>query len=193
VTALGFRIKSGYAIAVVLAGRAKNPTVVARRVVELSDPDVAETRQPYHDGFYKEENDPRKIARRVQIVKRCAKESMKTLVDDTCATRRQPSESARAALVVGSVIDPEQVGNPHIRAHAHEGKLFRTVVEDALRSHGIECDVIVEKQLAAKAAAGLRQPDTEIKRALAAFGKTLGGPWRAEEKAAATAAWLVMR
>jgi hypothetical protein len=67
------------------------------------------------------------------------------------------------------------------------------VVEDALRSHGIECDVIVEKQLAAKAAAGLRQPDTEIKRALAAFGKMLGGPWRAEEKAAATAAWLVMR
>jgi hypothetical protein len=192
VTALGFRIKSGYAIVVVLAGRSAAPAVVERRVVDLSDPDVPETRQPYHNTFYKEENDAREIAQRVKIVKRCANRSMKALVDETCGTR-QPSKSARAALVVGSVIDPEKVGNPHIRAHAHEGKLFRTVVEDALRSHGIECDVIVEKQLAMKASAGLRRPDAEIKRVLATFGKTVGGPWRAEEKAAATAAWLAMR
>ena len=153
---------------------------------------MPETRQPYHNRFFKEEIDARQIARRVTVVKRCAKKSMKALVEDTCGTR-EPGKSARAALVVGSVIDPAQIGNPHIRAHAHEGRLFRVVVEDALRSHGIECDVIVEKQLATRAAAGLRRPDAEIKRALAAFGKTVGGPWRAEEKAAATAAWLAMR
>jgi len=94
--------------------------------------------------------------------------------------------------VVGSVIDPQKVGNPHIRAHANEGRLFRTVVENALRSHGIACDVIVEKQLAARAAAGLRVPDGAIKQTVAAFGKTVGGPWRADEKAAATAAWLAL-
>jgi hypothetical protein len=192
VTALGFRIKSGYAVAVVLSGPSRAPTVVARRIVDLSDPAAPETRQPYHDGFFKEESDSPEIARRVQIVKRCAKKSMNALVEETCGSRK-PGGSARAALVVGSVIDPRQIGNPHIRAHAHEGRLFRTVVEDALRSHGIECDVIVEKQLATKAATDLRRPDAEIKRALAAFGKTLGGPWRAEEKSAATAAWIVMR
>jgi hypothetical protein len=192
VTALGFRIKSGYAIAVVLAGQARSPTAVARRVVDLSDPDAPDTRQPYHDRTFKEENDARKIARRVTIVKRCAKKSMNALVREACGTR-EPGKSARAALVVGSVIDPAQIGNPHIRAHAHEGRLFRVVVEGALRSHGIECDVIVEKQLATRAAADLRRPDAEIKRALAAFGKAVGGPWRAEEKAAATAAWIAMR
>lgn len=189
-TALGFRIKSGYAVAIVLSGPSRAPTIVARRHVDLSDPDVPETRQPYHDGFFKEESDSPEIARRVKIVKRCAKKSMNALVEEACGI--EPGENARAALVVGSVIDPLKIGNPHIRAHAREGMLFRTVVEDALRSRGIECDVIVEKQLATTATTGLRRPAAEIKRALAAFGKTLGGPWRAEEKAAATAAWLAL-
>lgn len=188
-TALGFRIKSGYAIAVVLAGPARAPTVLARRVVELSDPEVAETRQPYHDGFFKQVEDHREIARRVRIVARCAKKSIAALV------RKEglAAPTVRAALVVGSVIDPEKVGNPHIRAHANEGKLFRTVVQDALRSHGIACDVIVEKQLAAAAAAGLLRPQGEIARTLTGFGKEIGGPWRADEKAAATAAWLALK
>jgi hypothetical protein len=184
-SAIGFRIKSGYAIAIVLSGPATSPRAVARRIVELSDPAIAETKQPYHDGFGTENEDPREVARRVKIIERCAKRSVAALLKET-------SDTARAALVVGSVIDPERVGNPHIRAHANEGRLFRTVVEDALRSHGIACDVIVEKQLAARAAAGLRVADGAIKQTVAAFGKTVGGPWRADEKAAATAAWLAL-
>jgi hypothetical protein len=188
--ALGFRVKSGYAIAVVLRGTVSAPEVVARHVVQLSDPHVADTKQPYHDGFGTHEEDPRKIARRVQIVERCAEQSVTALVEEV---RRAPRHGrVRAALVVGSVIDPAQVGNPHIRAHANEGRVFRTVLESALQAHGIDCDVIVEKQLAEKAAQGLHCPDAEIKRTLAAFGKTLGGSWRAEEKAACTAAWLAL-
>jgi hypothetical protein len=91
--AVGFRVKSGYAIAVALRGPASAPEAIVRLVVQLSDPDVAETRQPYHDGFYK---------------------------------------------------------------------------------------------------IGLHCPDGEIRRTLATFGKTLGGTWRAEEKAASTAAWLAL-
>ena len=188
--ALGFRVKSGFAIAVVLRGSAAAPEAVSRHVVQLSDPDVAETRQPYHHGFFTHEEDTRKIARLVKIVERCATRSVAALVEEL---RRAPRHGrVRAALVVGSVIDPTKVGNPHIRAHANEGRLFRTVLESALRAHRIDCDVIVEKQLAEKAAKALRRPDGEITRTLAAFGKTLGGSWRAEEKAASTAAWLAL-
>lgn len=187
--ALGFRVKSGYAIAVGLRGPASEPGVVARRVVELSDPTVAETRQPYHDGFYKQQDDPREIARRLKIVKRCAKRSVDALLKDECFAGL-PCRGA--GLVVGSVIDPKQVGNLHIRAHASEGQLFRTVLADALRSHGIACDVTVEKTLAATAVKGLGRTDAEIKRTLASLGKTLGGTWRAYEKEACTAAWLVL-
>lgn len=180
--AVGFRVKSGFAIAVALEGPASAPSAAWRCVIAMSDPTVPESRQPYHDGFFKTEEDPREVARRVKIVKRCAKRSVAALLKDT--------HVARAGLIVGSLIDPQKVGNPHIRAHAHEGRLFRTVLEEALRSHGVDCRVIVQKQLAATTAAGLRRLPREIAHALDAFGRVLGSPWRADEKAAATAAWL---
>ncbi len=44
--ALGFRVKSGFAIAVALRGHSDAPSAVVRRSVELSDPEGAELRQP---------------------------------------------------------------------------------------------------------------------------------------------------
>jgi hypothetical protein len=193
--AIGFRVKSGYAIAVVLAGPASDPKPVARHIVALSDPDVPETRQPHHDGRGVEMEDRREIARRSKIIERCAKASIASLLQawSAEASGERSHRTLHAALVVGSVIDPETIGNPHIRAHAYEGRLFRTALEAALAARGVKCDIIVEKQLATRAAAALKQPDGRITRALSAFGKTLGSPWRADEKAAATAAWIALR
>jgi len=190
--AVGFRVKSGFAIAVVLDGSPEVPQALARQVVALCDPDAIETRQPYHRDFYKTEEDPREIARRLKIVERCAKRSVEGLVREICSAPALDARGVRAALVVGSVIDPANIANPHIRAHAEEGRLFRTVLGDALRSHGIECEVIVDKQLAQRAATHLGRPPSAIARTLTIFAKTLGGPWRADEKAAATAAWLAL-
>jgi hypothetical protein len=187
--ALGFRVKSGYAIAVVLRGPVSAPVILARRIVELSDPAVPETRQPYHDGFYKQEDDRRELGRRAAIVERCANRSIALLLKDD-GFAGLPCRSA--GLVVGSVIDPSRVGNLHIRAHASEGQLFRTVLLDALRRHEIDCEVIVEKALAERAVEDLRRTQAEVARTVAALGKTLGGPWRAEEKAACVAAWLAL-
>ena len=188
--ALGFRVKSGFAIAVVLRGPASAPGAIAREIVEVSDPDVVETRQPYHHGFSRHEEDERQIAKRVKIVERCARQSIAALLKDE---RFDGFACRDAGLVVGSVIDPATVGNPHIRAHASEGKLFRSVLESALQAHGISCDVIVDKHLAVKAAAGLKRGDEEIRSVVSGFGKALGGPWRADEKAASAAAWLALK
>ena len=187
--ALGFRVKSGYAIAVALSGAAAAPRILARCLVQLSDPAVPETRQPYHDGFYKQQNDPRELARRTAIVRRCARREVTALLKDECFSGL-PCRGA--GLVVGSVIDPAKVGNLHIRAHASEGQLFRTVLAEALSARKIRCDVTVEKTLAVTAAKRLKRSNAEITRTVAALGKTLGGTWRAEEKAACTAAWMAL-
>jgi hypothetical protein len=198
VTSFGFRIKSGYAVAVLLAGSRQAPSAVGRRVVELCDPDAVETRQPFHGGFGKEEGDPQEIARRVEIVRQSAMRAIAVLMRETSGGeqdgRRRPGRNGgpQAGLVVGSLIDPQQVGNPHIRAHASEGRLFRTVVEEGLRAHGISCTVFLERELAVTAAHALCRNDGSIKQAVAGFGKAIGGPWRADEKTAAIAAWLVM-
>ena len=183
--AIGFRVKSGFAIAVVVDGPAGSPTIVARRIVELSDPEVKETKQPFHSARGEAEEDQKKIATRTALIEKATAQSIKALLVEA------PGAS-RASLVVGSVIDPAKVGNQHIRAHANEGRLFRTVLERALVARGIACSVVVDKHLAEAARKRLRRTDAEIRKTLSAFGATLGGPWRGEEKAAATAAWMAL-
>jgi hypothetical protein len=186
--ALGFRVKSGFAIAVGLAGSAAEPMLIARRIVELSDPNVPQTKQPFHAGAGTAQEDPKEIARLTKIIARSALRSVEALLGDELFVGRR----CRAALVVGSVIDPARVGNLHIRAHASEGRLFRTVLEAALKEHGVPCSVVVEKSLGAQAAKGIGRPQGQIKKVVGRLGDALGGPWRAEEKAAATAAWMVL-
>lgn len=182
-------MKSGFAIGVAVAGPLASPRPLARRLVELSDPKVHGTRQPYHNGVGTAQEDAGEIARLTKVIERCASRSIDALLgDDLFAGER----CRRAALVVGSTIDPATVGNPHIRAHANEGRLFRTVLEAALREHGIDCAVVVEKSLAAQAVKALKRSERDIKSVVGAFGGTLGGPWRADEKAAATAAWMAL-
>src|SRR5262249_39492404 len=96
---IGFRVKSGFAIAVALSGTPRAPVAVARRVVELCDPKIPETKQPYHAGFGEAEEDARAIARRVKAVTRAAAASVAALVVEPWGPPR------RAALVVGSLID----------------------------------------------------------------------------------------
>ena len=131
---LGFRVKSGFAIAVVLSGPKSSQQVLARRVMPLSDASVESTRQPYHGGFGTAQEDLKEIARLTAIIKRCARQSVKELLADPMFAGRS---CRKAGVVVGSVIDPATVGNQHIRAHANEGRLFRTVLEEALTRRGL--------------------------------------------------------
>src|SRR5437660_3857380 len=111
--AIGLRVKSGYAIAVILTGSVDAPIAAGRRIVALSDPDVAETRQPFHSGMGQAEENEVEIGRRAAIIERSAKRSVAALLEEKWSARLQPSERVRAALVVGSVIDPAAVANPH--------------------------------------------------------------------------------
>jgi hypothetical protein len=99
----------------------------------------------------------------------------------------------RVALVVGSVIDPARIGNDHIRAHALEGQLFRTALEGAVRSCRLPCAVVVERAVYATAAGTLKRSEPALKRAATALGRSLPGPWRADEKTATVAAWMTLR
>jgi hypothetical protein len=97
-----------------------------------------------------------------------------------------------AGVVVGSEVDPERIANPHIRAHAAEGRLFRSVVEDAVLACGLTCTTFVERELFANAAAILTRSEASLKGDLAELGHGLNRPWRQEQKAAAAAAWVVL-
>jgi hypothetical protein len=62
--ALGFRVKSGWAAVVLLTRLADAPQLAHVNRVELSDPRLPETRQPYHATTGKLETDFRIVNRR---------------------------------------------------------------------------------------------------------------------------------
>jgi hypothetical protein len=187
--ALGFRLKSGRAAAVLLTDSAHLPQLCDVQRIDLSDPRLPETRQPYHAAMGRLETDTRKINRRVSVVRRIAEKSIAKLL---ASYRQQNFTIKRAALVVGSQIDPHSVTNPHIRAHALEGQLFRSVLQESLHAHRILSDVLIERDAYARAAVQLKQSNENVRRVIQKFGRDTKAPWRAEQKLAAVAAWVAL-
>ncbi len=188
--AIGLRVKSGWATAILLAGPVQSPRVLDRRIVELSDPDIPASRQPFHSTLESHQAASGKAVKRLRrIVERCAHRSVTTLIDDY---RNSGQDLCGAGLVVGSDIDPATIKNAHIQAHALEGRLFRDVLEAALQSNGLSSLVIVERRAYAEAATLLQRSEDELKRIAADLGRALDGPWRSDEKMATLAAWLTL-
>ena len=138
------------------------------------------------------ETDPTKLDRREHVVRCIAQQSLATLL---VGYRQKGYRIKRAALAVGSQIDPSTVANPHIRAHALEGRLFRSAVAETLQDQEIRSEVLLERDAYACVAARLKQSRDDVKRAVQGLGRSAlakGGPWRAEQKLAALAALFAL-
>ena len=187
--AVGLTVKSGWASAVLLRRTGKSLEVADCRTVTLSDPDVAESRQPYHAGFGTARAAGSGLTRLVASVRRFGRTSMNRLL-------RQYADEGHticgAGVVVGSLVDPRTIGNDHIRIHALEGQLFRTIVQTSLSKHGVKCSVWRERDLFGTAGEQLRRKEHALRTALLNLGRDVPGSWRAEQKAAALAAWIVL-
>jgi hypothetical protein len=185
--ALGFRVKSGFAIAVLVTGINKSIEVIDCRTVDLSDPEIPDTKQPYH--VLEDRPSPTAEKEVEQLVKRVfqiGKNSVSKLIREY----QKAHKIANACLVVGSVIDPDTIKNSHIRAHALEGKLFRNALEEALKSNGISTTTVVEKNCYTSAAKTLKRSESELKRIVTELKTSTAPQWRSNEKAACLAAWL---
>jgi len=190
---LGVRVKSGWAAVVLLTETANSAELADVNRIELCDPRLPETRQPYHAAMGKLETDSTKVNQRESVVRIISQQSLARLLEDY---RRKGFRIMRAALVVGSQINPANIANPHIRAHALEGRLFRSVVEQSLQAHEIQTDVLLEREAYPTVAARLKQPSDDVKRAVQDLRQSApakGRPWRAEEKLAALAGLFALR
>ena len=188
--AIGLAVKSGWAAAVLLIGSTARPRVADSRRVELSDPAIPESRQPYHAGFGTARGGGTDLGRLLGVVRRFGRRSVTAVIRNYTVTARGPLVGA--GVVVGSLIDPERIANDHIRIHALEGQLFRGVVQQAALKSPLRCSIWRERDLYAEAADALGQSEAHVRSAVAALGRGVAGPWRAEQKAATVAAWLVL-
>jgi hypothetical protein len=188
---LGFRVKSGWAMAVLLAGPLDSPKLIQCRAVLLSDPKIPQSKQPYHAALELPEKEAKAVVRKLtKAVKDAAKKSVRELLNQASELKH---EVRGAGLVVGSLVDPATLHNEHIRAHGLEGLLFRVALERALEAREISCKVLLEKTAYATASPVLGKSAADAKKMIAALGESHDGSWRAEEKLAALAAWMALR
>jgi hypothetical protein len=188
--ALGFRVKSGWAMAVLLAYADNSPTLIQCAPALLSDPQVPATKQPYHAALELPTKEAKAMIQKLaKLVSTAAKRSVKELLDEA---EEAGYEVQGAAVVVGSLVDPASLHNEHIRAHGLEGQLFRTVLADAFEARGIRCSVFLEKEAYARASEKLGITEEAARRTVARIGELHEGSWRAEEKMAALAAWIAL-
>jgi hypothetical protein len=161
-----------------------------RREIPLCDPGVPESRQPYHGAIMPfVPASPGAARRGRKAAERVAIAAVQALRDELKTAGRLPRG---IGLVVASNPDVSKIGSAHVRAHALEGILFREVLEAGARACRLTVRTHLERELPAQASAKLRRTPAQLQKALAAFGKQAGRPWRAVEKSAALGAWLAL-
>lgn len=186
--AAGFTVKSGWALAVLIGGTRSSPRLIDSRRIEISDPKIPDAKQPYHAGFGTARDAGDELKRLVASVKSYGRKSVSSLIREYQKT----TNIKGAGVVVGSLIDPKTIGNDHIRIHAMEGQLFREVLIDGAEGSGVKCSVWRERDLYGVAAKQLKTAETALRKKLTALGEGAPDGWRAEHKAAALAAWMVL-
>jgi hypothetical protein len=188
---IGFRAKTGKAIAVALCGGESTPVYFGRWNVALHDPRVPATGQPHHEVMELPWNEAQSAVRPIERrIEKIAVEALSVLLEEL------ESKGCRIGAV-GVVGSPdrnlERIGNSHIRAHAAEGILYRHVLEVAAAEHKLRCRSLSDRNIEGLTVSELERNPQQIKAALAKIGQSAGRPWRADERAAAMAAWLVLQ
>jgi hypothetical protein len=187
---IGLKARTGKAIVVVLAGPAVSPRVVTRTELVVTDPTIPATSQPYHEVMdlpWNEATEAVKIFK--EAIEKIAAATLSGVVRDLKAAGLKVS----AVGIAGSADRVlEKIGNPHIRAHAAEGILFRQVLELATKANRLRHRTFAEKDLEELAALELGLTIAQLKQYLSEIGRSAGPPWRTEQRIAATAAWLTL-
>ena len=178
---------------VALAGPATSPEVIARRRIEIADPAIRGSKQPFHAA------EPMEFPDAQAYIERCsdstgqlAREALQAAMD---GLRDRRAEPVGCGVILGSgrtLPGLEAILKSHALIHTAEGEFFRQALLEACEHCGIPVLGVKEKELYARAAAQLRAPVSELERRVQEMGKSVGPPWTQDQKYAALAAWMAL-
>lgn len=190
IATIGLKAKTGRAIAVVLRGPADSPQLVKRIELILTDPRIPATFQPYHEVMDLPWNESQvKVKPFIRAIEKVAAKALSDLIRDL------QSEGLKVGGIgIAGTADRDlaKLGNYHIRAHAAEGLLFRQVLEFAAKANRLPHRSFIEKSLQTQAASELGFTVAKLNSYLTSLGRSIGPPWRMDQRIAATAAWLTL-
>jgi hypothetical protein len=188
--AIGLRAKTGRAIVVIVGGTRDAPVILAKTEIKLVDPKIPATFQPYHEVMdLPWDESVRAVQKFVRAIQRVATKAIAQLVKQQSAKGMK----VRAIATVGAKDrDLARIGSSHIRAHAAEGVLFRRVLDEAAGANGLPLRMFAEREFEQTIKQRLGSKSTSAKKKLDEAARAFPPPWRADEKLAAVAAWLVL-
>jgi hypothetical protein len=169
------------------------PEVLDRRRIEIADPEIDGSMQPYHAAEGLELDRARKYLDRCeQAARRRARDGLKKALDDLRADGRQVV-GCGLLLSSGRALPPlSDILRSHALIHTADGEHFRDALREAASHFGLSIEGVREKEIWERASADLGVPIAELQRLVNAIGKTLGPPWREDQKLAALSGWLVL-
>ncbi len=187
---VGLKAKTGRAVVVVLSGLVDSPRLLRRSEIVLVDPKMPATGQPHHEVMelpWDEANVA--VQPFVKAIERVAADALARLVGEI---ELAGFKVCGVGIVGAGDRRLEKIGNPHIRAHAAEGVLFRQVLESAAKANGLAKRSFIEKGLDELVASELKCTAATLKSRIMQLGRSAGPPWRADQRIAAMAAWLTL-
>jgi hypothetical protein len=189
--ALGVRAHSGWAAAILLSGPADAPQILERRRVALCDPGTPGSKQPFHHA------EPMDFAAAEHFIAGCAR-STDRYASTAVRAIAKIAGAHRCTLTACGILAASGRALPDLRSilashsliHAAEGEFYRDAIARACAHEGIAVSRVKERDIESWTAS--RVGEHALKATIAAFGKTLGPPWTADEKLATMIAWLLL-
>ena len=167
--------------------------MLRRERVELTDPALGGSKQPYHalEGCPLTHARQR-LARLEESANALAFGALRTLAG---AMRTMGAEPRAAGILASSGRVGTTLGATlasHALIHTADGNHFRDALGHAAERLGLIVTRIPQRALAERAGVALEASPDEISATLAALGRGLGAPWGADQKSAALLAWLLL-
>ena len=179
---------------VAVAGPLRSPTIVDRRRIELVDAQIPASKQPYHAAQGLDLKEAAKLIKRSSAgAKRLARQAVRAVIADLQA-KEHDVVAGGIVLASGQPIPAlAETLASHARIHTAEGELFRSALIHASEQCNLPITRVRERELFAHGATELRVPAGELQRRIAEMGRSIGPPWRQDEKHATLVAWLALR
>lgn len=187
--ALGVRTHSGWAAAILLSGPVGAPQILERRRIQLCDPAMEGSKQPFHHA------EPMGFAMAGRFIGRCANSTddyARSAIKELVAAAGQITLTGCGILTASgrALPDLKSILASHSLIHAAEGEFYRDAITRACDREQIAVARVKEREVEGWTAS--RVGEAALKSTIAAMGKALGPPWTADEKLATMVAWLVL-
>jgi hypothetical protein len=192
--ALGFRLHTGWAALVAIAGVTGKFQMLLRRRVELLPRGDSVPRFVYHKAAELPASEAADLVRRAEAAsEESARNAVKEVLDHLgslavvvkaggipCGSRPVPS-------------DLSAVLRSHPMIHTAEGALFQRAVRSACEGYGLAVVSLRERDVWLNAASGWSLKEEDLRQQVDDMRKSVGAPWGTDQKTAAAFALLALR